>query len=80
MIPTPMATTPRESKPRVKKEKKEKRDDKAKRPMNAFMLFAQKYRVYYTQRYPGRDNRYITVYKPNGFTVISMIFEYSVQL
>lgn len=30
---------------------------KCKRPMNAFMLFAKKYRVEYTQMYPGRDNR-----------------------
>lgn len=26
--------------------------------MNAFMLFAKKYRVEYTQMYPGKDNRY----------------------
>lgn len=31
---------------------------KCKRPMNAFMLFAKKYRVEYTQMYPGKDNRY----------------------
>ena len=30
---------------------------KCKRPMNAFMLFAKKYRVEYTQMYPGKDNR-----------------------
>uniref|UniRef100_A0A3Q3WFK6 HMG box-containing protein 1 n=1 Tax=Mola mola TaxID=94237 RepID=A0A3Q3WFK6_MOLML len=29
---------------------------KCKRPMNAFMLFAKKYRVEYTQMYPGKDN------------------------
>ncbi|KAG7454550.1 hypothetical protein MATL_G00260970 [Megalops atlanticus] len=34
---------------------------KCKRPMNAFMLFAKKYRVEYTQMYPGRDNRAISV-------------------
>lgn len=32
---------------------------KCKRPMNAFMLFAKKYRVEYTQMYPGKDNRYV---------------------
>lgn len=31
--------------------------NKCKRPMNAFMLFAKKYRVEYTQMYPGKDNR-----------------------
>lgn len=30
---------------------------KCKRPMNAFMLFAKKYRVEFTQMYPGKDNR-----------------------
>lgn len=30
----------------------------AKRPMNGFMLFAQKYRLQLIQQYPGRDNRY----------------------
>ncbi|KAK7895997.1 hypothetical protein WMY93_021322 [Mugilogobius chulae] len=34
---------------------------KSKRPMNAFMLFAKKYRVQYTQMYPGKDNRAISV-------------------
>uniref|UniRef100_A0A3B3ZY70 HMG box-containing protein 1 n=1 Tax=Periophthalmus magnuspinnatus TaxID=409849 RepID=A0A3B3ZY70_9GOBI len=34
---------------------------KSKRPMNAFMLFAKKYRVQYTQMYPGKDNRSISV-------------------
>lgn len=29
----------------------------AKRPMNGFMLFAQKYRLQLIQQYPGRDNR-----------------------
>lgn len=29
--------------------------------MNAFMLFAKKYRVEYTQMYPGKDNRAISV-------------------
>lgn len=31
---------------------------KCKRPMNAFMLFAKKFRVEYTQMYPGKDNRW----------------------
>lgn len=34
---------------------------KSKRPMNAFMLFAKKYRVQYTQMFPGKDNRAISV-------------------
>lgn len=34
---------------------------KCKRPMNAFMLFAKKYRVEYTQMYPGKDNRCVCV-------------------
>uniref|UniRef100_A0A8C6U5E3 HMG box-containing protein 1 n=1 Tax=Neogobius melanostomus TaxID=47308 RepID=A0A8C6U5E3_9GOBI len=34
---------------------------KSKRPMNAFMLFAKKYRVQYTQMCPGKDNRAISV-------------------
>ncbi|KAL6081186.1 hypothetical protein STEG23_012158 [Scotinomys teguina] len=35
--------------------------NKCKRPMNAFMLFAKKYRVEYTQMYSGKDNRAISV-------------------
>ncbi|KAJ7329583.1 hypothetical protein JRQ81_015757 [Phrynocephalus forsythii] len=35
--------------------------NKCKRPMNAFMLFAKKYRVEFTQMYPGKDNRAISV-------------------
>lgn len=31
--------------------------------MNAFMLFAKKYRVEYTQMYPGKDNRYVTLHE-----------------
>lgn len=31
----------------------------AKRPMNGFMLFAQKYRLQLIQQFPGRDNRYL---------------------
>lgn len=34
---------------------------KAKRPMNAFMLFAKDHREEYTQKYPGKDNRAISV-------------------
>ncbi|XP_070710092.1 HMG box-containing protein 1-like [Pempheris klunzingeri] len=34
---------------------------KCKRPMNAFMLFAKKFRVEYTQMFPGKDNRAISV-------------------
>ena len=57
--PSSASALPREHKVKVKKEKKEKvKDvDKVKRPMNAFMLFAKDYRNWYTQKYPGRDNR-----------------------
>lgn len=43
--------------------RKLKLDDQAKgkRPMNAFMLFAKKFRLEYTQLYPDRDNRAISV-------------------
>ncbi|XP_071489349.1 HMG box-containing protein 1-like [Diadema antillarum] len=34
---------------------------KGKRPMNAFMLFAKKFRLEYTQLYPDKDNRAISV-------------------
>ncbi|XP_035502147.1 HMG box-containing protein 1-like isoform X1 [Scophthalmus maximus] len=34
---------------------------RCKRPMNAFMLFAKKFRVEYTQMFPGKDNRAISV-------------------
>ncbi|CAL8242416.1 unnamed protein product [Merluccius merluccius] len=34
---------------------------RCKRPMNAFMLFAKKFRVEYTQMHPGKDNRAISV-------------------
>uniref|UniRef100_A0A665UL36 HMG box-containing protein 1 n=2 Tax=Echeneis naucrates TaxID=173247 RepID=A0A665UL36_ECHNA len=34
---------------------------RCKRPMNAFMLFAKKFRVEYTHMYPGKDNRAISV-------------------
>ncbi len=34
---------------------------KPKRPMNAFMLFAKKYRMEYMQLYPGKDNRLVCV-------------------
>ncbi|XP_061418854.1 HMG box-containing protein 1 isoform X2 [Lethenteron reissneri] len=32
-----------------------------KRPMNAFMLFAKRFRVEYTKMYPGKDNRAVSV-------------------
>lgn len=32
---------------------------RCKRPMNAFMLFAKKFRVQYTQMHPGKDNRLV---------------------
>uniref|UniRef100_A0A3P9LRW6 AXH domain-containing protein n=1 Tax=Oryzias latipes TaxID=8090 RepID=A0A3P9LRW6_ORYLA len=34
---------------------------KCKRPMNAFMLFAKRFRVEYTQMFPGKDNRCVGV-------------------
>lgn len=34
---------------------------RCKRPMNAFMLFAKRFRVEYTQMHPGKDNRAISV-------------------
>ncbi|XP_054750882.2 HMG box-containing protein 1-like isoform X1 [Lytechinus pictus] len=36
-------------------------DQKGKRPMNAFMLFAKKFRLEYTQLHPDKDNRAISV-------------------
>ena len=33
----------------------------ARRPMNAFMLFAKRYRVEITRKHPGKDNRAISV-------------------
>eukprot|EP00057_Strongylocentrotus_purpuratus_P004894 XP_003729714.1 PREDICTED: HMG box-containing protein 1 [Strongylocentrotus purpuratus] len=36
-------------------------DQKGKRPMNAFMLFAKKFRLEYTQQHPDKDNRAISV-------------------
>ncbi|GAB6021461.1 HMG box-containing protein 1 [Chamberlinius hualienensis] len=36
-------------------------NNKSKRPMNGFMLFAKQQRVQYTQLYPGKDNRAISV-------------------
>lgn len=35
---------------------------KCKRPMNAFMLFAKKFRLEYTQMYPGKDNRCVCAF------------------
>lgn len=37
--------------------KKDKESEKAKRPMNGFMLFAKKYRIELIQKHPGKDNR-----------------------
>ncbi|XP_060069206.1 HMG box-containing protein 1-like [Ylistrum balloti] len=34
---------------------------KAKRPMNGFMLFAKEHRLEYTQMFPGKDNRSISI-------------------
>ncbi|XP_033744593.1 HMG box-containing protein 1-like [Pecten maximus] len=34
---------------------------KAKRPMNGFMLFAKEHRLEYTHKYPGKDNRSISI-------------------
>uniref|UniRef100_A0A8C5EDB5 HMG-box transcription factor 1 n=1 Tax=Gouania willdenowi TaxID=441366 RepID=A0A8C5EDB5_GOUWI len=42
---------------------------KCKRPMNAFMLFAKKYRVEYTQMYPGKDNRAISSEERRMYTM-----------
>jgi len=38
-----------------------KDQNKGKRPMNAFMLFAKRFRMEYMQLYPGKDNRAISV-------------------
>lgn len=46
--------------PSRKKSSKPDSPTKAKRPMNAFMLFAKKFRVEYTHMYPGKDNRAIS--------------------
>lgn len=47
---------------------------KCKRPMNAFMLFAKKYRVEYTQMYPGKDNRLKSVNSSSGYNCELSIF------
>ncbi|KAJ9590691.1 hypothetical protein L9F63_016207 [Diploptera punctata] len=41
--------------------KKLKDSERAKRPMNAFMLFAKRYRLELIQLHPGKDNRAISV-------------------
>ena len=54
-----------------------KRTTRPRRPMNAFMLFAQQYRVMYTQQYPGRDNRYVQFYRlrtSKNFALIAFRF------
>ncbi|XP_077869389.1 HMG box-containing protein 1-like [Saccoglossus kowalevskii] len=57
---SPKSPTKNPSSPsRQKKYKAE--PTRGKRPMNAFMLFAKKFRVEYTQLYPGKDNRAISV-------------------
>lgn len=56
-------------KPSVKKANPEdgdlkmKQEPGSKRPMNAFMLFAKKYRQEVTKQHPGKDNRYVSFTK-----------------
>ncbi|KAI0235249.1 HMG box-containing protein 1 [Lamellibrachia satsuma] len=45
---------------------------RAKRPMNAFMLFAKKFRMEFTRMYPGRDNREISVLLGNSWQKMKM--------
>ncbi|KAK2194286.1 hypothetical protein NP493_1g12053 [Ridgeia piscesae] len=45
---------------------------RAKRPMNAFMLFAKKCRMEFTRMYPGRDNREISVLLGNTWQKMKM--------
>ncbi|XP_064632390.1 HMG box-containing protein 1-like isoform X2 [Lineus longissimus] len=52
-------TSPKASPTRCPRAKSD--SGKAKRPMNAFMLFAKKFRLEYTQMFPGKDNRAISV-------------------
>lgn len=42
-----------------KKRGSKRNPDRVKRPMNAFMLFAKKYRPEITQDNPGKDNRLV---------------------
>ena len=43
---------------------------KAKRPMNAFMLFAQENRLSLTQNFPGKDNRYMKINIKKSFIFV----------
>ncbi|XP_061178947.1 HMG box-containing protein 1-like [Saccostrea echinata] len=47
--------------PTKKRPIKEEEGKKPKRPMNAFLLFAQRHRLNLTQDYPGKDNRAISI-------------------
>jgi hypothetical protein len=44
---------------------------KAKRPMNAFMLFAKKFRLEYTHMFPGKDNRYVAGHQSRQTRVLT---------
>ncbi|XP_065829630.1 HMG box-containing protein 1-like isoform X2 [Oscarella lobularis] len=52
---------PKSTVPQGKKRLTKKNPDRVKRPMNAFMLFAKRYRTEITQDNPGKDNRTISV-------------------
>lgn len=43
--------------------------------MNAFMLFAKKYRVEYTQMYPGKDNRWVLTVGKGIFVNFKCLFK-----
>ena len=45
----------------ARKKEKEQGNEKPKRPMNGFMLFAKKYRLELIQQHPGKDNRYLSI-------------------
>ncbi|KAK7793706.1 hypothetical protein R5R35_014168 [Gryllus longicercus] len=55
-VPTPFILSPPSSPC-----KKPSETDRPKRPMNAFMLFAKRYRLELIQMHPGKDNRAISV-------------------
>ena len=46
--------------------------DRAKRPMNGFMLFAKKYRLELIQQHPGKDNRAISVLLGEAWKALPM--------
>ena len=48
---------PSPSAAKLKKESSAKDENKPKRPMNGFMLFAKKFRLELIQQHPGKDNR-----------------------